>query len=37
VILGIIEWYRGPTPKLPVPGETEAQATAAATPAGVAI
>jgi hypothetical protein len=36
-ILGILDWYRRPAPELPITRETEAQAAAAAIPAGVAI
>ena len=36
VIVGILDWYRLPAPELPVSRETEAEAAAAATPAGVA-
>ena len=36
VIVGVLDWYRRPAPELPVSREVEAQAAAAATPAGAA-
>jgi hypothetical protein len=36
VILGILDWRRRPEPELGVDRETEAEAAAAAIPAGVA-
>jgi hypothetical protein len=36
VIVGLLDWYRRPSPELPVSRKMEAEAAAAATPAGVA-
>lgn len=36
VIVGVLDWYRRPAPELPVTRDMEAEAAAAATPAGAA-